>query len=65
MTGLGASFRDREAFRPSERYRLLPARFTRLDNDRYVITNDVGEYVTLPRDALVALIQHRLSPVSA
>ena len=30
-------------------YQLLPHKFTRLDGDRYVLTNMVGEYAVVPR----------------
>lgn len=62
MTGRGlhAHFRDRSAFRPRPDYRLLPFRFTRLDGDRYVVTNDVGEYLVVKRDELVAFARREL-----
>ncbi|MDC0721506.1 His-Xaa-Ser system radical SAM maturase HxsB [Nannocystis bainbridge] len=62
MNQLADTFRDRSAFAPSGPYRLLPARFSRLDDRRYVITNDVGEYVVLERPALQALLRHELQP---
>lgn len=65
MTSLASAFRPESAFRAPASYRLLPARFTRLDGDRYVITNDVGEYVVLSRHALTALIERRLDPESS
>jgi uncharacterized protein len=34
------------------RYQLLPFRFIRLDAKRYVLTNEVGEYVVLPQNLL-------------
>lgn len=62
MTRLAEPFRDRSFFAPRGPYRLLPARFTRLDDARYVITNDAGEYVVLKRPELQALIRHELPP---
>jgi His-Xaa-Ser system radical SAM maturase HxsB len=59
-----APFHGRDAFAPTHTYRLLPMRFGRLDGDRYVITNDVGEYVVLPREELVAFAERRLQPAS-
>jgi His-Xaa-Ser system radical SAM maturase HxsB len=57
-------FRDRAAFRPGGPYQLLPFRFARLDGDRYILTNEVGEYQLLAREELVAFIDHRLDPES-
>lgn len=64
MTSLGPRFHDRAHFTPSSRYRLAPFRFGRLDETRYVITNDVGEYVVLPREELVAFIRRELPTAS-
>jgi uncharacterized protein len=55
-----SAFRDRSAFRPPAGYQLLPFRFTRLDGTRYVLTNEVGEYLLLTREDLVALVGHTL-----
>jgi len=60
MTGLNARFRDRTAFAPRANYRLLPFRFVRLDDRRYVVTNDVGEHVVVNRDQLLGFIRHEL-----
>ncbi len=57
-------FAPKEAFAPPGSYRLLPLRFDRLDERRYVVTNDVGEYVLLDRTELDDLIHHRLDPRS-
>lgn len=57
-----SSFRDRAAFCSGTDYQLLPFRFDRFDGDTYVVTNLVGEHLLLPRDALVALVNHVLSP---
>jgi uncharacterized protein len=59
-----APFRDRHAFAPTPGYRLLPLRFGRLDCERYVITSDVGEYVVLAREDLVAFAERRIAPSS-
>jgi len=58
---LPAPFQDRTSYAPAGAYRLLPARFVRLDADRYVVTNDVGEYVMLTGDELRAYVHHGLS----
>jgi uncharacterized protein len=56
-------FHSRNYYVPTG-YRLLPFRFGRLDNDRYVLSNDVGEHVVLPRHELVEFAEHRLSTES-
>lgn len=57
-------FRPREAYAPQGPYRLLPFRFDRLAGERYVVTNDVGEYVCLDRESLDAFVHRRLDPRS-
>jgi len=42
-------------------YRLLPFRFTPLDQDRYVLTNMAGEYLVSARDKLLDFLQHKLA----
>src|SRR6266540_1056533 len=58
-------FRDRAAFRPARDYQLLPFRFMQLDDDSYVVTSEVGEYVVLSRDDLVCLVERKLDPASS
>jgi uncharacterized protein len=41
-------------------YKLLPLRFSELDDDRYVLTNMVGEYQILEKATARDFIQHRL-----
>ncbi len=60
MTSFAAPFRDRSQFAPRADYRLAPLRFGRFDAHRYIVTNDVGEYVLLPREQLVAFLGHQL-----
>lgn len=60
MSELAATFRDRSEFAPRGPYRLLPARFTRLDETRYVVSNDAGEYVVLERADLEAYVRKEL-----
>ena len=45
-----------------EDYKLLPLRFTPLDQSQYVVTNMVGEYHVLRRDAVHALVKRTLDP---
>lgn len=46
----------------AEGYRLLPCRFTRLDDANYVLTNAVGEFLVLPRPKLESFVRHQLAP---
>jgi His-Xaa-Ser system radical SAM maturase HxsB len=64
-TELAQTFESSANFAPRGPYRLLPARMTRLDGSRYVLTNDVGEHVVLERDELEDYVRHRLRPGSA
>ena len=41
-------------------YKLLPFKFVSLADDRYVLTNMVGEHVVLPRSTLLDFAQHKL-----
>jgi uncharacterized protein len=45
-------------------YHLLPFRFTRLHDNDYVLTNQAGEFVTVARETIDALVRHRLTPTS-
>ena len=45
-------------------YGLLPFRFIRLDDSRYVLTNFVGEYTVTDRDNLVRFVKKDLAPDS-
>ena len=55
-----AAFHDRAVYRPEKAYSLLPFRFGRLDAERYILTNDVGEYTILARDDLTAFVDRAL-----
>ncbi|MBJ6761821.1 His-Xaa-Ser system radical SAM maturase HxsB [Myxococcaceae bacterium JPH2] len=55
-------FHDRAQYQSTQGYQLAPIRFTRLDASRYVVTNDVGEYVVLSRQELVDFVGHSLPP---
>lgn len=61
-TGLSKKFRPLEAFGPSRpgQYHLLPCRFVSLDDDRYLLTNEVGQYQTLCRHDLERFVQKSL-----
>lgn len=57
-----SQFRTIEFYKsPKSSYRLLPFRFTSLDQDRYVLTNMAGEHLITKRDKLLDLLQHTLS----
>src|SRR5262245_51045861 len=57
-----SQFRTIEFYKaPKPSYRLLPFRFTPLDQDRYVLTNMAGEYLVTKRDKLFDFLQHTLS----
>ncbi len=55
-----AAFQDRQAFGPDQTYKYLPFRFGRLEGDTYIVTNDVGEFVLLPRSELEAFVNGTL-----
>ncbi len=46
-------------------YKLLPFRFTPLDSENYVLSNQAGEYLVLDRPALTEFVEHRLVPTHA
>ena len=41
-------------------YKLLPFRFTKLEGDEYVLSNQVGEFLIAPRSDLEAFAKHKL-----
>jgi uncharacterized protein len=59
---VGSFFKEEAEFRSKEMaYELLPFRFERLDRDRYVAVNEVGEWQVLPRSELDSLVRKSLS----
>lgn len=58
---LAKGFEEVEHYRPRS-YELLPFRFLRLDAERYVVTNLVGDYCVLSRDEIERLSNGELSP---
>jgi uncharacterized protein len=62
MTELGKRFHPIESFDQAapHTYHLLPCRFIALDGLRYVLTNEVGEYLVVSRDALDRFVNKRL-----
>src|SRR5579871_535445 len=66
----GPDFRALSKFQPLSAYQqpsgagyqLLPFRFTQLDDDQYVLTNQAGEFIVLNRPTLEAMVRHTLCP---
>lgn len=56
-------FHDREYYQPAGSYRLLPFRFTRFD-DRLLVVNEVGEYLSLAQSDFDDFVHKRLPPSS-
>ncbi len=50
---------------PNLTYELLPFRFIKLDDTRYVLTNEVGEFLLLDRETLVDFVHRKLEPNSS
>ena len=62
---MASVFKNEEFYLPAEpSYSLLPFRFIRLDSDRYVAVNEVGESQVLLRDDLELLVRKRLPRTS-
>lgn len=63
---LSKKFSDLSAYRSTEHegYKLLPFRFSALDDHRYVISNMVGEYRVVTRDEVDSIINHKVIPGS-
>ncbi len=59
-------FKKLESYNQSlkEGYKLLPFRFIRLDEQRYVLTNDVGEYLVIKQESLPILVNKTIEPGS-
>jgi len=58
-------FRPLSEFLPhSGQFDLLPFRFIKLDDARYVLTNFAGEYIVTDRDNLVRFVKKNLAPDS-
>lgn len=59
---LPAPFLPPASFTPTQKYKLLPVRFGLLRDNRYIVTNDAGEYVLLSRDELTSFVGKTLEP---
>ena len=56
-----SKFQQIESYKPSSTgYQLLPFRFTELDAEHYVLTNLAGEFITLRKEILPTIINHKL-----
>jgi sulfatase maturation enzyme AslB (radical SAM superfamily) len=64
MGALASGFKNIEYYSGSSQYSLLPFRFTKLDEQRYVATNLAGEHIILPAEEIGALIEKRISAES-
>ena len=63
--GLNSSFSGLQHYQSAgSKYRLLPLRFLRLDEGRFVVTNLAGNYRVLAGSELRDLVEHRLVPYS-
>ncbi len=62
MSLLGKKFKLIEAFDQATEgsYQLLPSRFATLDDKRYILSNDVGEYLVITREQLENYIKIRV-----
>jgi His-Xaa-Ser system radical SAM maturase HxsB len=62
---MARSFHSIESYASSQNgYRLLPFRFLRLDQEREILVNDVGEFVIAATGTAEALIRKKLTPGS-
>ncbi len=57
-------FENREFYKPSDGYRLLPFQFLQFDFDRKFIVNEVGEHLFLGNDNFDLFVGHRLDQSS-
>jgi His-Xaa-Ser system radical SAM maturase HxsB len=55
-----SKFRGLEAYASEQQYELLPFNFDRFDDDRYILTNMVGEYLLVDSDVVPALVDGSL-----
>jgi len=57
-----SQFKTIDFYKPSKKgsYKLLPFRFSPFDESSYLLTNQVGEYVRLPRDEIQRLVKREM-----
>lgn len=63
MSDLGKKFRSMPAFDRASfgQYQTLPCRFVKLDDNRYVLTNEVGEHLVVTRPQLEQFVRKSVS----
>lgn len=55
-------FQSADHYKSASGYKLLPFKFIRLDALRYVLTNEVGEFVVINNDELRPIVDKQISP---
>ncbi|WP_146850670.1 His-Xaa-Ser system radical SAM maturase HxsB [Brevifollis gellanilyticus] len=60
MNGLNRSFKGPESYRNGSSYRLLPMKFMRFRDDRYLVTSMGGDYMFLSQTKLNDIVTHKL-----
>lgn len=55
-----SKFRGLEAYASEQQYELLPFNFDRFDDNQYILTNMVGEYLLVGSDVVSALVEGSL-----
>jgi len=58
-------FEDRNFYRPTDQYRLLPFQFLQFDDDRKIVVNEVGEHLFLNNDEFASFVTHSLDQSSS
>lgn len=43
-------------------YQILPFRFARFNDEKYLLTNDVGEYIFLNNDDFIKFVNEDIDP---
>ncbi len=61
-TPKSSKFKDLELYNESLKsgYQLLPLRFLSLDDERYIVTNEVGEFIVLPKTTFRQFAEKKL-----
>lgn len=62
METIAKKFKQADAFdKANNKYELLPCRFIHLESNRYLLTNEVGEFIVVDRNALDDFVNKRLT----
>ncbi len=59
-----SKFAEANVYLPSVNYKLLPFKFDKLNDEKYIVTNMAGEYILIDHTSLELLINHELTPES-